>query len=154
MDTQDGRWVDDPPLPPLAKPPDRLIETSGARLIRVYNVNSPDPRRRDGYTEAVVLARAPIPGGGWAVLAAWLGGWQEGGRTSGRARFGWCRWLTDRCKIVTPHVVGGAEWHGWPAESEFAQAVRLAAACLPEHLRAAALTPAANSPAGSGDLPS
>jgi hypothetical protein len=33
-------------------------------------------------------------------------------------------------------------WHGWHEESEFGEAVRQAAASLPEHQRQAALTPA------------
>jgi len=138
-----GRWVDEPVLPELPTgPPPHLIRVEGARLIRVMNVDAHNPASRDGYTEAVVLATAPL-GGGTGVLVAWLGGWQEGHRATGRGRYAWCRLLEDRVREVAPPraKIDGAEWHGHHAEGEFAGAVRQAAELLPEEMRAAALTP-------------
>lgn len=138
-----GRWVDEPVLPELPPPPVHLIRTEGAYLIRVMNVDAHNPASREGYTEAVVLATAPLADGGTGVLVAWLGGWQEGHRTTGRGRYGWCRRLEDRVREVDPpqRRIDGAEWHGHHAEGEFAEAVRQAAESLPEELRAKALTP-------------
>ncbi len=137
--------MDEPVLPEIAAPPVDLIQVHGARLVRVLNVVDPDPRRRRGFREAVILAHAPIPGGGWAVLAAWIGAWQERSRTTGGPRWAWVRLLEDR---VAPHTpdrplveAEGHEWHGYHELSDMAEAVRLAAASLPEHLRDAALTP-------------
>ncbi len=155
---QPGRWVDAPILPELPPPPARLVRVDGAQLIRVYNVDAPNPGSRGGYNEAVVLAWAPLADGGRGVLAAWLGGWQEGHRTTGKGRFGWCRLLSDRVREIPPPraKIEGAEWHGHHELSEFAAAVRQAAELLPEPVRAAALTPKpASAPggdnAGSGE---
>lgn len=146
-DALEGRWVDDPPLPALAEPPSALIRTHGAQLVRVHAVDQPDPRRHGGFTEALFLAWAPIPGSrDWAVLAAWLGHWQEDGRTTGRGRYGWLRVAHDdaqrgRVRAVRPFPLEGDEWHGHHPDSEFTAGVSGAVASLPEGLRAAALTP-------------
>ncbi len=107
------------------------------------NVDAHNAASRDGYTEAVVLATAPVVDGGTGVLVAWLGGWQEGHRTTGKGRYGWCRRLEDRVREVDPprRRIDGAEWHGHHGEGEFAAAVRQAAESLPEELQAKALTP-------------
>lgn len=143
-----GRWVDDPPLPALAPPPPGVPLTLGAVLIRVYVVvELAGERQRRGFTEAVILARTPYPAGGEAALAAWLGSWQQGGRTTGRARFGWVHVPADDDRVrpmprpPAASLIDGAEWHGHHELSEFAAAVRAAAAMLPESDRAAALTP-------------
>lgn len=145
-----GRWVDDPPLPEITPPPSGVPLTLGATLIRVYDVAelAGGERRRRGYTEAVILARTPYPAGGWAALAAWLGSWQQGTHTTGRARWGWVRLPGPDDERVQPmprpsaaSLIEGAEWHGHHELSEFAEAVRQASATLPEGDRAAALTP-------------
>ncbi len=138
-----GRWVDDPVLPELPPPPVHLIRVDGAQLIRVMNVDAHNRGSRGGYTEAVVLATAPLGDGGTGILAAWLGGWQEGHRTTGKGRYGWCRLLADRVREVAPPraKIDGAEWHGHHVEGEFAGAVRQAAELLPEEMRAKALAP-------------
>jgi len=75
-----------------------------------------------------------------------LGAWQQGGRTTGRARWGWCRILQDRTRAAPapPRLEDDDDpddWHGQHPDSEFAKAVRQAALTLSEHLREAALTP-------------
>jgi hypothetical protein len=147
-----GRWVDEPVLPELPPPPAHLIRVEGAQLIRVLNVEAHNPPSRGGYTEAVVLATAPLADGGTGALVAWLGGWQEGHRTTGRGRYAWCRRLEDRVREVDPpqRRIEGAEWHGHHELSEFAAAVRQAAELLPEEMRADALTPK-RAPGSGGD---
>jgi hypothetical protein len=141
-----GRWVEPPILPEVDAPAPDLIQVPGAQLWRRLNVEAHNKASRGGHTEFVVLARAPLPDGSWAVLAAWQGAWrQPGGRTTGKARFGWVRLLEDRVTPATPPpglvAREGFEWHGWAQSSQIAEAVRQAAALLPEYLRAAALTP-------------
>jgi len=116
----------------------------GARLVCVYKVTARDPRHQAGHAEVVVLAWAQLGDGEWGVLIAWGGGWQQSGRTMVRARFAWCRLLTDRVRPVDPPrtAIPDAEWHGWHTLSEFAEAVRLAAASLPVDVRTVVLIPA------------
>lgn len=141
MGAHGGRWVEDPILPEVDPPPAEEIEV-GAQLIRVLNVESHNQSSR-GHTDVVVLARAPIAGGGERVLAAWQGAWQQGSRTTGKARFGWCRELPDRVVLVErPPRIAGFAWFGWHAQSQLGKAVWQAARLLPKHLRLAALTPA------------
>lgn len=82
MSADEGRWVDEPPLPiltdPAPPPPPHLIRVHGAQLVRIYNIDHPDPRKRNGFTDAVLLAWAPLTGHDWAVLTAWLGTRQTG----------------------------------------------------------------------------
>lgn len=144
MGDERGRWEEDAILPELAAPPADSIQVRGAQLVHRLNVEAHNTPSREGYTEAVILAWAPLPDGGWAVLAAWLGAWRrEDGRTTGKARYGWCRLLEDRVRPVDPPrtLIDGAEWHGHHELSQFALAVRQAALLLPENLREAALTP-------------
>lgn len=140
-----GRWVDDPILPEVSAPPPERVLVRGAQLIRVINVDAPNRASRKGFTEAVILAWARLPDGDWAVLAAWQGAWQQHGHTTGLARCGWVRLLTDRVQAMPiPPVSGlidGAQWHGHHELSQFAEAVRQAALLLPEDQREAALTP-------------
>lgn len=140
-----GRWVEDPVLPELPAPPTSLIRVRGAQLLRVYNVDSSNRGSRRGYTDTVALAWARLPEGGWALLAAWQGSWRgQGGRTTGRARWGWVRLLQDRVEAVErPPRIEGFAWFGWAEDSALGEAVRAAALLLPEHLRKAALTPKA-----------
>lgn len=140
-----GRWTDEPLLPELPPPPADRIIVRGAQLVRVYTVDHPDPRRRRGYSEAVILAWARTGAEGWGVLLAWGGSWRQqiGGRTTVKARWSWCRLREDRVKPVRPPPLQAEdEWHGHHPLSEFSEAVRLAAQLLPEELREAALTPA------------
>lgn len=138
-----GRWAEDPVLPELPAPPPDQVSVRGAQLLRVYNVDAASSGSRGGYTEAVALAWARLPDGDWAVLAAWLSGWQQDTSTTGKGRYGWCRLLEDRVRAVAPprHRIAGAEWHGHHELSEFARAVRQAALLLPEEMRATALAP-------------
>lgn len=147
-DAQQGRWVDEPPLRELATPPPHLIQTHGAQLVRIYTIDDPDPRRHEGYTEALFLAWAPIPNSrDWAVLAAWLSAWQDGVRTTGKGRYGWLRIVmpadieSGRVRAVKPFVMDEDEWHGHHPLAEFSIAVRAAVASLPEGLRERAVRP-------------
>lgn len=133
--------MDGPPLPLLKPPPPHLIAVRGAQRLRVMNVDDPDPRRRNGHTETIALAWAQIPGGGWAVLLAWIGVWQQNSRTTGRGRYGWCRILDDRVRAMPAVHRPGVAWYGWAQPNELDTAIEAAAATLPEHLRAAALEP-------------
>lgn len=140
-----GRWVEEPILPELPPPPPNLVRVRGAQLIRVTAFDPAGNRR--GFTEAVVLAWAPLRGGGWGVLTAWLSGWQSGGRTTGRGRWAWCR-LPDDLSLVTPmppprNLLEDDEWHGHHPDHGITIAMRQAALTLPEPLRDAALAPAA-----------
>lgn len=152
MDAEPGRWVEDPILPeldpdnPHKPPPPELIDVHGAQPVRVYTIDAPDPRRRNGFAQALILAWAPRLEGGWGVLIAWLGAWQEGGRTTGAGRWAWCRLTADdlrrgRVRPVKPHVGLEDEWYGMPADSEFGLAVAEAVASLPEGMREAAGRP-------------
>lgn len=139
-----GRWVEEPILPELPPPPPNLVRVRGAQLIRVTAFDPAGNRR--GFTEAVVLAWAPLRGGGWGVLTAWLSGWQSAGRTTGRGRWAWCR-LPDDLSLVTPmppprHLLEDDEWHGHHPDHGITIAMRQAALTLPEPLRDAALAPA------------
>lgn len=141
MDANTGRWTEEPVLPELPPPPTDRVLVRGAQLIRVTFVHG---GQRRGFTEAMILAWARTGDGGWGVLTSWLGAWQENGRTTGRARWGWCRLIED---LVEPrrlpqHVAEDDEWHGHHPLDQFTEAMRQAAASLPEHLRQAALTPA------------
>ena len=139
--------MDEPPLPEITPPPERLVRVHGARLVRIYTIDHPDPRRREGFTEALLLAWAPVPGTrDWAVLTAWLGHWQHGGRTTGKGRWAWLR-LADgdvargRVRAATPVLMPEDEWHGHDPTAQFTIGARQAAASLPEQLRAQALQP-------------
>lgn len=149
MDAEPGRWVEEPILPeldpdnPHAPPPAELIDVHGAQPVRVYTIDHPDPRRRRGFTQALILAWAPRLDGSWGVLIAWLSGWQQGGRTSGGGRWAWCRLTREdvrrgRVRPVKPHVRLDDEWYGMPADSDFGQAVAQAVGSLPRGLREAA----------------
>lgn len=152
MDTSEGRWVEDAILPeidpdnPHAGPPPELIDVHGAQPVRVYTIDAPDPRRRDGFTAALILAWAPRLEGGWGVLIAWLGARQEGGRTTGKGRWAWCRLTADdlrrgRVRPVKPHVGLEDEWYGMPTDSEFGRAAAEAVGSLPDGIREAASRP-------------
>ncbi len=138
-----GRWVDEPILPELPAPPAHLVQVRGAQLVAVRYVDPAGRRRGEG--DAVILAWAPLPAGGWAVLVAWIGAWQQNNRTTGAPRWAWCRYDKDLVRPAKPSRPlverEGFEWHGWHRDSDLAEAVRQAAASLPEHLREAALTP-------------
>lgn len=137
-----GRWVEEPILPLLPPPPADRILVRGTQLVHVAFVHN---GQRRGFTEAAVLAWARTGDGGWGALTAWQGAWRQGnGRTTGRARWGWCRLDLD---LVEPRrapqrVAEDDEWHGHHPLAAFTQAIRQAAASLPEHLRQAALAPA------------
>lgn len=141
--------MDEPPLPPLKDPPPHLILVRGAQLVRVHNVDDPDPRRRRGFTQVVILAWAPLPGGGWAGLCVWLSGWHgpgpRGSRVTGRGRFAWCRILRDRVEAwrpPRPYIQDPDQgWHGQGDPSEVSEAMARAAETLPRHLREKALQP-------------
>ena len=133
--------MDDPPLPEITPLPERLIAVRGAQRLRVNNQDNPDPRRRGGHTDTVALAWARTPDGDWAALLAWLGAWQQGGRTTGRGRFGWCRIPEGRVEAMPPDPLSGAAWYGWFEPNELGAAIQAAALTLPEALRAAALDP-------------
>lgn len=150
-----SRWVDEPPLPeldpenPHQPPPDHPIKVHGAGLVRVYNIDDPDPRKREGFTEALFLAWSQIRGGEdwvWAVLTAWLGHRQTGASTTGGGRHAWLL-LTrkdlerGRVRAAKPVSKDEDEWHGHDSTAEFSIAVREAAATLPEQLRERALRP-------------
>lgn len=107
-----GRWSDPPILPELPPPPEHLIRVRGAQLVRVYNVDAPNPGSRGGWTQALALAWARLPSGDWAALLAWLSGWHEDGRTTGKGRYGWCRILPDRTRAVAPRGTGGTVTSG------------------------------------------
>jgi hypothetical protein len=143
----DGRWIEEPVLPLLPPPPADRILVRGTRLIRVAFIHR---GQRRGFTEAAVLAWARTGDGGWGVLTAWQGAWQENGRTTGRARWGWCRLDVDLVepRPVPRRIAEDDEWHGHHPMEEFTEAIRQAAASLPEHLRQAALAPAAPRAAG------
>jgi len=136
---ESGRWIEAPILPALPPPPPERIVIRGARLVRVMTPQG-------GHTDAVILAWARLGSGAWGALAAWGGHWQQGGRTTVRARWGWVRLVAVQVRPVEPprRRIEGAEWHGWHAESEFARAVREAALMLPADRRDAALTPRAS----------
>ena len=146
-----SRWVDEPPLPklvdPKPPPPARLIRVHGAQLVRVYNIDDPDPRKWEGFTEVLFLAWAPIRGGEdwvWAVLTAWLGHRQTGSRTTGGGRHAWLLLTRDdlrrgRGRPAEPMSKDEAEWWGHDSTAQFSIAVRAAAATLPKGLRERAL---------------
>lgn len=146
-DADQGRLLDDPPLPELTPPPPGLIAVRGTQVVRVHHIDHPNPKMR-GFTEVVVLAWARLPDGDWAGLCVWLATVQEpgphGAHTTGRGRFGWLRILPDRVEAWRPphrYLQGEHGWHGQGDPSEVSGAIARAAATLPEHLRAAALTP-------------
>lgn len=141
-----GRWTDDPPLPALLDPPVERIVVYGAQLVRVMQVDQPDPRRRRGFTEAMILAWARTGDGEWGCLLAWSGHWQQaGGRMTGKARHGWCRHLAGHVVTMPPPHPATLheedEWHRHHPDDQFSVAVRAAAASLPEPLRERALLP-------------
>lgn len=150
-DEQQGRWVDEPPLPeltdPKPPPPADLIVVHGAQLVRIINIDDPDPRRRRGFTEALFIAWAPLTGGDWAVLTAWLSAWQTGVRTTGGGRYAWLRLTEDdvargRIREVKPHLFDDEdEWHGHHPLHDVSIAFHAAVATLPEKLRERALRP-------------
>lgn len=141
MPADEGCWVDEPPLPPIAPPPAHLIAVRGAQRLRVNNLDHPDPRRRGGHTDTVALAWARTPDGEWTALLAWLGAWQQDGRTAGRGRYGWCRVLEGRVRAMPVVRREGVAWYGMYEPNELGAAIERAALTLPEHLREAALTP-------------
>lgn len=141
-------YTEGPILAELAPPPPDLIRVRGAQLVQIYDepggVRMVNGRpQRDGGREAVVLAWAPIPAGGWAVLLAWTSYARLDLRATALARWGWYRLAEQRVKPrPQPRTVpADAEWHGWHELSELHQAIVRAAATLPEQLREAALTP-------------
>ncbi len=153
--------MDEPPLPevvdPPAPPPAHAIQVHGAQLVRVVNIDDPDPRKRGGFTTALFLAWARIPDSDdWAVLTVWLGARQTGARTTGGGRHAWLRLAPDdiacgRVRPVKPDVMDEDEWHGHHPLSEFSIAVRAAAATLPAQLREQAVRPRPAQPAEPQD---
>lgn len=145
---QEGRFLDDPPLPALKPPPPELIAVRGAQLVRVHFVDHPNPKMR-GFIEVVVLAWARIPGSrDWAGLCVWLGTVQEpgahGAHTTGGGRFGWLRILPDRVEAWRPphrYLEGESGWHGQGDPGQVSEAILRAAATLPAHLRELAVQP-------------
>lgn len=144
----DGRFLDDPPLPELAPPPPELIAVRGAQVVRVHHTDHPNPKLR-GFTEVVVLAWARVPDSEhWAGLCVWLAAVQEpgphGAHTTGAGRFAWLRMLPDRVEAWRPphrYLDGEHGWHGQGDPGQVSEAILRAAETLPEHLRAKALTP-------------
>jgi hypothetical protein len=138
------RWLDEAPLPEFKEhPPAELIRVRGGRVVRVYQVDDPHPQRREGFTDAVLLAWAHRLEGGWGMLLAWLGTVQVGVKTTGEGRWGWCRYLADRTVPITPYLFDEEdEWYGNTSYSELGKGVQAAVASLPVHLREAALRPA------------
>ena len=141
-------WTEGPILPELPPPPVDRIQVRGAQLAQIYD--PPGTKlmlggrpRPDGGREAVVLAWARIPGGGWAVLLAWTSYAKLNARGTALARCGWYRHDPQRVKPKAPprYLDDEAQWHGWHEMSELHQAILEAATLLPEDMREAALTP-------------
>lgn len=172
MDERPGRWVDEPPLPILPKAGPGVELALGARLVRVYVIKTvAGQQRRAGFQEIVVIARARLKDGGIGLLAAWIGAWQQGARTTGGPRWAWLRYdppppgqldpLQPMPRSRRENRTEGIAWHGWHVRSDLAQAIRGAAASLPHEQRAAALRPLPDpetpptvaDPATPGDLP-
>lgn len=149
-DESAGHWVEPPLLPTAPAPPLDRIRVRGARLVRVYaGTESRDVAgkpRRDGGREAVTLAWARMPDGGWAVLLAWAGHWAYDSppHQTEAARWSWCRYDEERVQPRRPPQVlyDGAAWHGWAIEGELNRAIGEAVASLPGRLRETAIRPA------------
>ncbi len=139
-----GHWVEKPLLVEVAAPPPAAIETHGAALVRIFGPDG--PAKTDAGREAVVLARAKMPGGPWAILVAWARHWayEQPPHQTERAERGWYLYEKHRVQPRRPPRVlyEGACWHGWHEDGELNRAIREAVASLPEHLREAAIQPA------------
>ncbi len=146
--SDEGRFIDEPPLPELKSPPPELYAVRGAQVVRVHHIDHPNPKMR-GFTEVVVLAWARLPDtGDWAGLCVWLAAVQEPGPHGaggvGAGRFGWLRMLPDRVEAWRPphrYLEGEHGWHGQGDPGQVSEAIERAAQTLPEHLRERALIP-------------
>lgn len=155
MPDRPGRWTEPPILPEVPAPPPGRILVRGARLVRIYDGTesrtvSGRPRP-DGGREAVILAWARMPDGGWAILLAWTSYWlwENPPHQTALARHGWYRLDEERVKPRKPPrtLTEGADWHGWHPESEISIAIRRAAETLPPEMREQAMRPAPEPPA-------
>lgn len=148
MAEESWHFTEPPILPELVPPPISAVRVRGAQLVQIYGPPHPDPWGRpkpDGGREAVILAWAAIPGGGWAVLLAWTSYALVDLHATALARFGWYRLDAARVQPKRPpsQVSEGFEWTGWHPDSQINVAVRAAALLLPEEMRAAAVVPRA-----------
>lgn len=144
--------MDEPPLPITPPPPPHAHLHYGARRLRIHVIKtSAGASRRAGFQDIVILARAPLPDGSWALLAAWLGAWQHHAHTTGGPRWAWLRYTPPAPGALDPaqpmprsrqeSPAGGIGWHGQPDDGDFARAILLAAGALPAEVREQALTP-------------
>lgn len=144
MGGDQGHWAEKLLLTEVAAPPPARIETHGASLVRVFGPDG--PAKGDGGREAIVLARAQLPDGRWAILVAWARHWayENPPHQTERAYWSWCVYEQRRVVPKRPPrlLYEGAMWHGWHEDSELSVAMRAAAASLPGDMQAAALKPA------------
>ena len=136
----DHGWTGSTILQPVPTPPLERIVAPGGRLVTVHTVPPTSPHQSH---PAVILAWARLPGASeWACLMVW-GGWRRdaGGWERPSARWGWCRFRTERVGRLKPWAdqPGGLRWFGRHAGSEFEAAYAEAAVSLPEGMQAAAL---------------
>lgn len=147
-----GHWAEKPLLAEVPAPPLARIETRGASLVRVHGPDGPS--KGDGGREAIVLARAQMPDGRWAVLLAWARhwAWEDPPHQTERAYWAWCVYDPDRIKPKrAPQMLyEGALWNGWHEDSEINVAMRGAAGTLPGDMQAATLRPAPDQPPAYG----
>lgn len=139
-----GHWAEKPLLTEVPAPPPAAIETHGAALVRIFGPDG--PAKADAGREAVVLARAQMPDGPWAILVAWARhwAWESPPHQTERAYWSWCLYEQHRVKPKRPPTLlyDGAMWDGWHEASEINVAMRQAAATLPGDMQASALKPA------------
>lgn len=153
MTDEPPQYTEDPILPEITPPPPGRIQVRGAQLMQIFDskdrtLTIGGKTRKDGGREAVALAWARIPDGGWAVLLAWTSYARIGLQATALARWGWYRLDRERVEPKpAPRTLNeGAAWHGWHAESELHKAVLKAVRLLPGHLRELAIKPRPSSP--------